>query len=59
MLIQIKNILIVKKYDEKGNGVVIAKLDKSYSTPDEAYGIGAIWVDPFNESDAALQEIAK
>lgn len=51
---------IAKNY-EKGNGIVIVKINKSYSAPDEAYGIGAIWVDSFNESDivAVLQELSK
>ena len=38
---------IAKNY-EKGNGLVVVKLDSSYEAPDEAYGIGAEWVYSFN-----------
>lgn len=51
---------IAKNY-EKGNGLVVVKLNKTYSAPIEAYGIGAKWVDSFNlESiENALTELAK
>ena len=37
------------------------KLDKSYYAPDEAYGIGAEWVNSFNLDDIkdALDRLAK
>ena len=38
----------IAKNHEKGNGLMVVKLDSSYSPPVEAYGIGAEWVYPFN-----------
>lgn len=51
---------IAKNY-KKGNGLVVVKLDNSYSAPVEAYGIGAKWVYSFNLEDilSALNELAK
>lgn len=51
---------IAKNY-EKGNGLVVVKLDSSYEAPDEAYGIGAEWVYSFNLENIlnALNELAK
>lgn len=51
----------IAKNHEKGNGLVVVKLDSSYSAPDEAYGIGAKWVSSFNLDDInkALKELAK
>ena len=51
---------IAKNY-EKGNGLVCVKLDSTYYAPDEAYGIGAKWVNSFKLDDIneALKELAK
>ena len=51
---------IAKNY-EKENGLVVVKLDSSYEAPDEAYGIGAEWVNSFNLEDIlnSLNELAK
>ena len=51
----------IAKNHEKGNGLVVVKLDMSYTAPDEAYGIGAKWVNSFKEEDiiSALDELAK
>ena len=51
----------IAKTHEKGNGLVVVKLDNSYSAPVEAYGIGAKWVYSFNLEDilSALNELAK
>lgn len=51
----------IAKNHEKGNGLVVVKLDSSYEVPDEAYGIGAEWVYSFNLEDIlnALNELAK
>ena len=51
----------ISKNHEKGNGLVVVKLDKSYYAPDEAYGIGAEWVISFNMDDIkdALDRLAK
>lgn len=51
----------IDKNDEKGNGLVVVKLDSSYYAPDEAYDIGAKWVNSFNLEDilAALDDLAK
>ena len=51
----------IAKNHEKGNGLVVVKLDNSYSAPVEAYGIGAKWVYSFNLEDilSALNELAK
>lgn len=50
----------IDKNSEKGNGLVVVKLDSSYSAPIEAYGKGAEWVDSFNEDDIknALNRLA-
>ena len=50
----------IDKNKEKGNGLVVVKLDYSYYVPDEAYGIGAEWVDSFNLGDIkdALNRLA-
>ena len=37
----------IAKNAEKGNGLVIVRLDKSYEVPSEAYGQGARWVEGF------------
>ena len=49
----------LQKNHEKGNGLVVVKLDSSYEVPDEAYGIGAEWVYSFNLEDIlnALNEL--
>ena len=49
----------IDKNNEKGNGLVVVRLDSSYSVPDEAYGIGAKWVYSFNLDDIleALEEL--
>lgn len=51
----------IDKNHEKGNGLVIVKLDNNYYPPDEAYGIGAEWVNSFNLEDIldALNKLAK
>lgn len=51
----------IDKNYEKGNGLVVVKLDISYSAPDEAYGIGAKWVNSFSLDDIldALNDLAK
>lgn len=51
---------IAKNY-EKGNGLVCVKLDSSCYAPDEAYGIGAEWVNSFNLADIndALKKLAR
>lgn len=51
----------IAKNHEKGNKLIIVKLDSSYYAPDEAYGIGAVWLDSFNLTDIkdALNELAK
>ena len=51
----------IAKNHEKGNGLVVVKLDNSYSAPVEAYGIGAKWVYSFNLEDilSDLNELAK
>ena len=41
----------IDKNAEKGNKLVIVKLDSSYNTSDEAYGQGAEWVNSFNLDD--------
>ena len=48
----------IAKNHEWGNGLVVVKLKSTYTAPDEAYGIGAEWVDSFNEKDvtAALNK---
>ena len=49
----------IDKNNEKGNGLVVVRLNSSYSVPDEAYGIGAKWVYSFNLDDIleALEEL--
>lgn len=51
----------IAKNAEKGNGLVIVKLDDSYSVPSEAYGQGAEWVYGFTEDGIkkALNSLAK
>ena len=51
----------IAKNHEKGNGLVVVKLASSYYAPNEAYGIGAKWVNSFNLDDilTALNELAK
>lgn len=51
----------IAKNTEKGNGLVVVKIDSEYSAPDEAYGVGAKWVNSFNLDDinSALKELAK
>jgi len=50
----------IAKNTEKGNGLVVVKVNSTYSAPDEAYGVGAKWVNSFNLKDilAALNELA-
>ena len=51
----------IDKNHEKGNGLVVVKLDSACSVPDEAYGIEAEWVNSFNLSDIkeSLNKISK
>ena len=51
----------IDKNHEKSNGLVVVKLDSSYTAPVEAYGIGAKWVNSFNLDDilTALNELVK
>lgn len=51
----------IAKNHEKGNGLVVVKLDSSYSAPAEAYNIGAEWVNSFNLNDilSKLDELVK
>ena len=51
----------IAKNHEKGNGLVVVKLDSTYVAPDEAYGIGAKWINSFNLEDilSALNDLAK
>lgn len=51
----------IAKNTEKENGLVVVKLDRSYTAPEEAYGIGAEWVNSFNLDDilAALNKLAE
>ena len=50
----------IDKNVEKGNGLVVVKLNRSYYAPDEVYGRGAEWVDSFNLNDIkyALDRLA-
>lgn len=50
----------IDKNAEKGNKLVVVKLDSSYIVPDEAYGQGAEWVNSFNLDDIlkALNKLA-
>lgn len=49
----------IDKNNEKENKLVVVKLDDSYYAPDEAYNIGAEWVNSFNLDDIldALNEL--
>lgn len=49
----------IDKNNEKENKLVVVKLDNSYYAPDEAYNIGAKWVNSFNLDDIldALNEL--
>ena len=49
----------IDKNNEKNNKLVVVKLDNSYYAPDEAYNIGAKWVNSFNLDDIldALNEL--
>lgn len=51
---------IAKNY-EKGNSLVIVKLDSSYSEPIECYGKGAKWITGFDMDriKSALNELAR
>lgn len=51
----------IAKNAEKGNKLVIVRLDSSYVVPDEAYGQGAEWVYSFNLDDIlnALNKLAR
>lgn len=50
----------IDKNNEKSNGLVVVKINSSNSAPDEAYGVGAKWVNSFNLDDIldALNELA-
>ena len=50
----------IEKNDEKGNGLVVVRLDTAYSVPDECYGKGAEWVTGFDKDEikAALDKLA-
>lgn len=41
----------ISKNHERGNGLVVVKLDRSYGAPDEAYGINMEWVYSFKLED--------
>lgn len=41
----------IAKNNEWGNKLVVVKINNSCSAPDEAYGVGAEWVNSFNEKD--------
>ena len=41
----------ISKNEEKGNGLVVVKLNRTYIAPTEAYGVGVEWVDSFNLDD--------
>lgn len=51
----------IDKNHEKGNGLVVVKLDSLYYPPNEAYGQGAKWVNSFNLEEilTALNELVK
>ena len=59
---EVKNIVSyeIDKNAEKGNKLVVVKLDRSYDAPDEAFGQGAEWVNSFNLDDIlkALNKLA-
>lgn len=42
---------VIEKNYEKGNGLVVVKLDSSCVPPEEAYGKGAKWVTGFIEKE--------
>jgi hypothetical protein len=44
----------IAKNAEKGNKLIIVKLNPSYSVPDEAYGQNAKWINSFNMPDIPL-----
>ena len=50
----------IAKNNEKGNGLVVVRLDSSNSAPDECYNIGAEWVTGFSlyAIEKALKELA-
>ena len=50
----------IDKNTEKGNGLVVVKLDSSCCAPNEAFGIGAKWVNSFDLNDIkdALDRLA-
>ena len=50
----------IEKNYEKGNGLVVVKLDSSYLIPDACYGKSAEWVTGFDESEIkyALDKLA-
>ena len=50
----------IEKNYEKGNGLVVARLDTSYAVPDACYGKGAEWVTGFDKDKikAALDKLA-
>ena len=50
----------IAKNEEKENGLVVVKLNRTYIAPTEAYGVGAEWVDSFNLDDIrdALNRLA-
>lgn len=50
----------IDKNAEKGNKLVVVKLDRSYDAPDEAFDQGAEWVNSFNLDDIlkALNKLA-
>lgn len=51
----------IDKNDEKGNGLVVVKLDSSDTAPEECYGVDAEWVTGFSEEKikAALNRLAQ
>lgn len=51
----------IAKNNEKGNGLVVVKIDRSYKAPSEAYEIDAEWVNSFNQNDivAALRRVTR
>lgn len=40
----------IDKNHDWGNGLIVVTIDTSYDVPIEAYGIGAKWVNSFNET---------
>lgn len=51
----------IAKNNEKGNGLVVVRLDSNSVVPDEAYGVGAEWVSGFDEEKIkkALEKLSK